>query len=107
MDDIRVSQGDGTGVNCFDYTVIHIAAQVTPKEIAITRVLEKARDGARVLVRTPKNKPRRLDGGLSKGRPLFEKQVKPDLLSNVGSPCVCVVQKEPAGELLCNLAGAV
>lgn len=107
MDGIDVSYSDGACVNCSDYTVIHIAMQITPKEAVVDQILKMAQDGARVLARMPKNSFEGFYSNLSKGRSLFDTHVKHSFLSNVDNTSICVVNREPAEELFCGLVAAV
>lgn len=107
MEGVDVTFHDGAQVNCRGHTVIHIAMQISPKEAVLKQILKKAQDGARVLVRMPKNNLEGLYSNLSKEPSRFEKQVKHGRFCNVANTSVCVVRREPAAERPCPLAMAV
>ena len=54
LGDIHVCHGDGRA-STHDYTVIHVAMQVSPKDAVVSRIVKEAPNGARVLVRMPKH----------------------------------------------------
>ncbi len=50
---IRVIYGDGSNLDMEDFTVVHIALQVFPKNRVVCNVLKKAAPGTRIVVRHP------------------------------------------------------
>lgn len=82
LDGIGVQFGCGTAVHCGDYTVVHLALQVSPREEVLRRVLAQARAGTRILVRVPKAS---LEGPFQ-----CERRVQHGTLSNVGCTFVLV-----------------
>lgn len=51
---IRIVCGEGTSINCQGFTVIHLALQISPKEKVFKRLFDRAENGAKILVRMPK-----------------------------------------------------
>lgn len=91
LDGVGVQWADGTKVNCRDYTVIHLAMQICPREDVLRRVLSNAPEGARVLVRVPKGCLEGLYCSFG-GKPSpWERRVKHGFLSNVDYTSVLVV----------------
>jgi hypothetical protein len=95
LGDIEVRHCDGKHMCCRDYTVIHIAMQVTPKEAVLREMIGRAQCGARVLVRWPKAIVEGLYNGRAGGAQ-SEQSVRHGLFSNVGNTSVHVVEKGKA-----------
>jgi precorrin-6B methylase 2 len=93
LKNIDIIHADGKNICCRDYSVIHIAMQITPKDFIIGEVLKKAPEGARVLVRQPKSALERLYCPLLGERELFCNCVKHSVFSNVDNTSVCVVSR--------------
>jgi D-arabinose 1-dehydrogenase-like Zn-dependent alcohol dehydrogenase len=51
---IKIIFSDGSEVDPKDFTVVHIALQVFPKDIILKHILRKAREGTKILMRIPK-----------------------------------------------------
>lgn len=96
LDNIHVFHSDGSCVNCQEYTVIHIAMQISPKETVIDSIIKKARNGARVLVRMPKDGLEDLYSSVSKGHFNFDRQIKHGPFSNVDNTSISIVQRSDA-----------
>ncbi len=107
LGDIHVCHGDGACINCTDYTVIHVAMQVSPKDAVVSRIVKEAPNGARVLVRMPKHCVKSLYCNFNKQPFRFDSQVKHSVFSNVHNTSVCVVGQNPAEDLYHNLGVAV
>jgi protein-L-isoaspartate O-methyltransferase len=56
--DLQVKQVDGRMISPADYTVIHIAKQVSPLRQVLSHILSNITDGTRILVRRPKKDAR-------------------------------------------------
>lgn len=54
QDDIQIIHHDGKDILTEDYTVIHMAVQITPVEKVFKHIRKKSRMGTRILVRLPK-----------------------------------------------------
>lgn len=105
LEHIRVACREGAEINCADYTVIHIAMQITPKEAVVNQVVKKARPGTRVLVRIPKENLQSLYSNLNRAKPSFNQQIQHGPFSNIGNTAIYIVEKEPAKDL--HLAVAI
>lgn len=55
-DYISVSYQDGTKINVDDFSIVHIALQVNPKNLVFQRVVDRSAPGTKVLVRVSNNK---------------------------------------------------
>jgi 16S rRNA A1518/A1519 N6-dimethyltransferase RsmA/KsgA/DIM1 with predicted DNA glycosylase/AP lyase activity len=99
LDGIEIVHADGKHVCCRDYTVIHIAMQITPKELIIDEVLKKAKEGTRVLVRQPKSVLENLYCPLYGESGVFCSCVKHSLFSNVDNTSVCIVSRCQNGSI--------
>lgn len=95
LQQIQVCHGDGTTINCSDYTVIHLALQVAPKEQVLESVVSCSQVGARVLVRMPKAGVAGLYSELTQKMFSFESCIDHSSLSNVGKTLLCVVPQKP------------
>jgi len=51
---IRIICGEGETIDYDGFTVIHLALQITPKDKVLKRVLERAEEGVKILVRMPR-----------------------------------------------------
>lgn len=91
---IKVKLCDGTCVSCCDYTVIHIAMQISPKEVVLNEMIKRAQDGTRILIRRPKEGFKKLYSPISENKIGVIKHVKHGFLSNVDKTSVCVVDKK-------------
>ncbi|HPT82430.1 MAG TPA: hypothetical protein PLM25_00940 [Limnochordia bacterium] len=92
---IGVHWADGAAVDYRDYTVIHLAMQVCPREEVLSRVLTHAPQGTRVLVRVPKGCVQGLYCPSSSGQLVGESRVQHSVLSNVDYTSILVVPKLP------------
>lgn len=99
MEKINIVYGDGENICCHGYTVIHLAMQISPKELVLNKILQKAQHGTRVLIRKPKKGVDRLYCRVSGHEMDFAKCIKHGLFSNVDHTSVCVVEKQTAGIL--------
>ncbi len=52
---VRVEHAEGQHLELKDFSVIHVALQVHPREEVLKHILQKASKGVRVLLRTPEN----------------------------------------------------
>lgn len=57
---VKVELADGRAIDAEDYSVVHIAGQVQPRERVLHTVLQRLNPGARVLVRCPHQRLHRL-----------------------------------------------
>ncbi len=96
LDGIEIRLCDGKHIGCRDYSVIHVAMQVSPKEAVINEIFGGAPKGARVLVRNPKTAMEKLYSRISKGKERFSRSVKHGFFSNVGDTSVCIVGENQA-----------
>ncbi|MDV0444678.1 hypothetical protein MmiAt1_02120 [Methanimicrococcus sp. At1] len=98
---ISVVLQDGECLDASNFSVIHIAAQITPKEKVFNAVWEKADEGSLILMRLPKHKLRKLyvhhDSHDSHDSSSFiyedvspREKVKHGLFANVGSTSIYV-----------------
>lgn len=94
LDKIKVFLCEAECVNCSNYSVIHIAMQISPKDIVINEVIKKSKDGTKILVRKPKEHFKKLYSNVSEQKGRFTKNIKHGFLSNVASTSVCVVNKK-------------
>lgn len=96
LEGIEVRLCDGKHICCKDFTVVHIAMQVSPKEIVLSEIINRAQSGARVMVRLPKTIVENLYNRIYKGKDVFDRSVGHGFFSNVGNTCVCVVRASDA-----------
>ncbi|WNY23105.1 hypothetical protein MmiHf6_04060 [Methanimicrococcus hongohii] len=89
---ISVVMQDGEALDMSGFSVIHIAAQISPKEKVFNAVWEKADEGSTISMRFPKKKLRRLyvHHSSSSSAPVFEeisplKRIKHGMFRNVSS----------------------
>ena len=99
LDKINILFGDGEDICCHGYTVIHLAMQISPKELVLNEILQKAQPGTRVLIRKPKKGVDRLYCKMSHQGKGFTNCIKHGLFCNVDHTSVCVVDK-PAVSLV-------
>lgn len=99
LDQIKIALNDGQCVGYQEFTVIHLAMQISPKEIVINEIMKKAREGTRILVRKPKKGVQHLYCTLSQNEGDSSECIRHGFLSNVDHTSVCVVGKRAAGIL--------
>lgn len=95
MKQIGVHCADGQDVDCRDYTVIHLALQICPREEVLRNVLARAPEGARVLVRVPKGCVAGLYCPRSGRQVQGDLKVQHGVLSNVAYTSILVVPGAP------------
>lgn len=99
LDKINIILGDGEEICCHGYTVIHLAMQISPKELVLNKIMQKAQHGTRVLIRKPKKGVDRLYCKISCQKVDFARCIKHGLFSNVDHTSVWVVEKPAVGML--------
>ncbi|NLA84786.1 MAG: hypothetical protein GX854_09745 [Clostridiales bacterium] len=99
LDRVKIIYGDGRDICCHGYTVIHLAMQLTPKESVLNEIMKKADHGTRILIRNPRKGIEKLYCKMSDREKDFVKCIKHSFLSNVDYTSVCIVNKNPVGNL--------
>ena len=97
---INVVLGKGEDLSYDGYTVIHLAMQITPKELVLREVLSRAQEGTRVLIRKPKKGVERLYCRAAEEEKHFARCIKHSLFSNVDYTSVCIVDREAVGSTI-------
>jgi len=96
---INIIYGDGEDICCHGYTVIHLAMQISPKELVLNKIMQKAQPGTRVLIRKPKKGVDKLYCKMAGQEMDFAKCIKHGLFCNVDHTSVCVIEKQAMGIL--------
>lgn len=95
LDKVVIQHCDGECVCCNNFSVVHIALQISPKDAVIDCIMNKAKNGTRVLIRHPKKNVLCLYNKENNKR-IFKNNVKHGIFSNVDSTSISVVNKKPA-----------
>lgn len=93
LKNVQILYCDGECVCCKEFSVIHIALQISPKDAVINCVMNKAKNGTRVLVRRPKKNLDCLYSTENDER-IFANSVKHSIFSNVDNTSISVVNKK-------------
>lgn len=99
IENVHIKLCDGKCVCCNNYSIIHIAMQISPKELVVDEVIKGAKNGTKILIRRPKNMVKELYCSDNSCEYCCD-FVKHSIFSNVDNTGMCVVNKKSAGELV-------
>lgn len=98
LKNVEILYCDGECVCCKEFSVIHIALQIFPKDAVINCIMNKAKNGTRVLVRRPKKNLECLYS-MESDESIFANSVKHSVFSNVDNTSISIVNKKPVHDV--------
>lgn len=99
LNNIEITECDGRFVSCCDFTIIHLAMQISPKDDVIKCLIQKANNGTKILVRNPKQGVQGFYCPMKEDNRYFNNHVKHGLFSNVANTLLYVVDKSSVNAL--------
>lgn len=91
-DNVQIMLSDGADMDTGGYSVVHIAAQISPKEKTLQMLEKTACCGTRMLVRMPKNSLKRLYSPLEESHDARDIFAKHGIFGNVAKTVLHIIR---------------